>query len=370
MFVDKLIVVAIVLLSFVVIAAALVSQPLSEETLVVEDGDCIYLSYIGRYCSNNTVFASSFEYPENRSGDTPYAAFITVEENKSSWHSSFTKIIFGLSEGILGMKEGQSKTIGPIPPSKAFFELPVVGDTFSSTIATYGSFVQEFEIVSFNESLDVYWKDVGEVGEKQFPPKYLFDVSSEPDFGFDVTGLISFSPPFDLFESGSVIANVSDFSVTYRLEENASLNLSPDNNIIEFQWGFFENERAFIFLGETEVVMHNETFDLLIDPPSTSPIFLMQGDEIVTLAVENLTDDVIVLTLTSEDENASVEWVEVPRVLTFDREVVIPRNYSIIPYYFEALNTNLADVGLGLGPYAGESVIYDVFVHKIYKNPN
>lgn len=368
MFVDKLIVVAIALLSFVVITAALVSQQGGEEPLVVEDGDCIYVSYIARYASNDTIFDTTYEFLENRSGDIPFGAFVSLNQNESSWSSSCSRVIDGLAEGLIGMAEGQQKTIGPIPPSKAFLETPQVGDVFSSSIATYGTFEMDFEVISLNDSLNVFWSNPPSVGDFQAPPRFLYDVSSEPDYGFDVTDLIVFGTPYDLFGDGVEVVNVSDEQVTYRIKENVSVGFT--NDILQFQWGLGEYEKAYLFVGETEVVVKDSSFTLLIDPPSIEQLFLPVGDTLMSLVVENVTDEFILVSIDPMEENESVEFVEYPRSVSFSREFVVPRYYSVDPTYFPELYSDLAPEGLSLHFLAGESLIFDVMVQKIYKNPN
>ncbi len=369
---DKIIYsVFIIVVSFLVSATVIIASHPKEmssvEQITVEDGDCVLISYIGRYASNQTIFASSYNDISNMSNNTPFAAFISLKENTSSWHDQFTKIIPGLAEGIIGMKKGEEKVIGPIHPDKAFYEKPEKGDCFNSTIATYGSYLQEFEVMSLGESLEVWWMDVGETGDIQNPPKYLFEINQPPSYGFDVSERISILPPFDLFDNGTEIINITKDTVSYRLMDDAKLNMNEQRSVLELQWGIYANEKAFLFLNHTKFTMNDSSFTIQINPPNINQIFLPDTDGFNVLTIEEVNNETISVSIDYSKSNHSVEQFTFPRSLTFDRMITIPRHYSIHSAYFDYIDSDLAEEKLGLGAFAGEELSYEVMINKIFK---
>ena len=101
-------------------------EPVKE---TIELGDCADVHYIGRYASNNTIFDASYSDIENKTGGTTMQMFISTDPNETPSKEGYSGIIEGLAEGLVGLKEGDTTTIGPIPPEKAYGILPIVGDT-------------------------------------------------------------------------------------------------------------------------------------------------------------------------------------------------------------------------------------------------
>ncbi|RLF28389.1 MAG: hypothetical protein DRN05_04270, partial [Thermoplasmata archaeon] len=96
------------------------------EKNTIEIGDCVDVHYIGRYASNNTIFASSYDDPENKTGGSPLKIFVSTDPDASppDKYSDYSNridqnFVEGFIDGLIGLKEGDTKTIGPIPPEKA-----------------------------------------------------------------------------------------------------------------------------------------------------------------------------------------------------------------------------------------------------------
>ena len=104
------------------------------EPEVIALGDCVDVNYIGRYASNGTVFDSSYDFVENKSGGTPLKMFININQSETSPMVGYTGIIEGLAEGLIGLKENDTATIGPIPPEKAYGAKKLgIGDSFNTS---------------------------------------------------------------------------------------------------------------------------------------------------------------------------------------------------------------------------------------------
>ena len=106
-------------------------------------GDCVDVHYISRYASNGTVFDSSYDNIEDKTGGTPLNVFVSrntteypPEDYASSYFSSplgagvdYTFYALspiatkgGFIDSLIGMEEGEKKTTDFLPPEKAYGE--------------------------------------------------------------------------------------------------------------------------------------------------------------------------------------------------------------------------------------------------------
>ena len=118
--------IAIILISVVYYYSSENRDQLSETPLesekLIEIGDPADVHYIGRYASNNTVFESSYDSVENKTGGTPLKIFVSFNksipppEGYETYSSSF---IDGLLEGLVGLCEGDKSNI-IIPPEEGY----------------------------------------------------------------------------------------------------------------------------------------------------------------------------------------------------------------------------------------------------------
>jgi len=148
---------AAVALVVIIIGAVVVTVLVKDETILqtimenlfgedttIKLGDYVDVHYIGRYASNNTIFDSSYADPVKKTGGTPLKLFVNIDRQSSpstefgNYSSTIgTDLVVGFNEGLVGMKKGQTGTIGPIPPEKAYGVFPKVGDIINLS-AFYG----------------------------------------------------------------------------------------------------------------------------------------------------------------------------------------------------------------------------------------
>ena len=109
-----------------------------EPILTIEMGDLADVHYIGKYASNDTIFDSSYDDPENKTGGSPLEVFVTLNSSETppDEYSSYSNIIGqdfvqGFIEDLVGLKTKQTATIGPLPPEKAYGVSPKVGDVIN-----------------------------------------------------------------------------------------------------------------------------------------------------------------------------------------------------------------------------------------------
>ena len=76
----------------------------------IKFGDCVDVNYIGRYASNNTIFDTTYEDPENKSGGTPLKVFVSLDKNATSPKDGYSSdMIKGFMEGLIGMQKGRQR---------------------------------------------------------------------------------------------------------------------------------------------------------------------------------------------------------------------------------------------------------------------
>lgn len=103
------------------------------EEKVLAFGDCADVNYIGRYTANNTIFDSSYIDPLNKTGGNPFQIFMSWNESQQppAGYENYIQGVKGLIEGLVGLKEGDSTTVGPISPADAYGIYPKAGDNFT-----------------------------------------------------------------------------------------------------------------------------------------------------------------------------------------------------------------------------------------------
>ncbi|MCD6236873.1 MAG: FKBP-type peptidyl-prolyl cis-trans isomerase, partial [Thermoplasmata archaeon] len=126
---------------------------------VVEEGDCVVVNYIGKYASNGTVFDTSYEsvakengiYDANRTYE-PLKIFVDSSGTKappSGYENFSSSMIEGFMEGLIGMKEGETKTV-TIPPEKGYGVKPKIGDVINLSSFVGTDYV--FKIIDIKEN--------------------------------------------------------------------------------------------------------------------------------------------------------------------------------------------------------------------------
>jgi FKBP-type peptidyl-prolyl cis-trans isomerase 2 len=137
----------------------------------IEVGDCVEINYIGRY-ANNTVFDTSYADVANQSGIydeyrtyEPLKVYVNPESETTppKGYEKYTTVIEGLRDALIGMKEGEEKLIGPIPPEKAYGMPLEVNSTFNSTMLSQMmwtlEFVQKLRVMNMtDENITLRWE--------------------------------------------------------------------------------------------------------------------------------------------------------------------------------------------------------------------
>ncbi len=338
-------------------------------------GDCVDINYIGRYASNNTIFDSSYADPTNKTGGTPLKIFVSENQSTSPppGYSNYSAgIIDGLMTRLIGLEEGESKSLGPIPPSEAYGEKLEIGDRFSSssfalnTVNPSLSLNQTLEVTAMTDTnLSLKWVDLDSVGKFTMPQIVLGDLQAT-----NQSDMIIIPPPHFIWENASEITNIADEYVTVTTTPTDSEDVF--DSFEQIQYGFGQDEVFATFPNATTFSYNETIISLTADPAVGSTYeysYSYYGQVMVMYyTVENKTENTIGLSVvmqgTNETQNQTVQ-----RTLTFNRTYNLTRVYKNIPseYQESLIGPDMQRAGYSLNKLAGESLIFDVTVENLYK---
>jgi len=345
----------------------------NDSTLIIEEGDCVDLHFIGMYSSNNTVFDSSYDDVDSKTGGSPLNVYIDFNGERYSENYTSEKIPLGLLEGLIGLKEGETYTIGPIPPKKAYGQKKLsVGDAFYSknfalnTINPELSLNQTLEVTQLTESnLSLKWVGLDDYGQFTMPQIVLNDLLAQMQ-----EDMILIPPSHFIWENASEIIDYDDETVTIKTTPTKTETLY--DYFEQVQYGFGQNDVFSIFPDATNATYNETTITLKSNPEVGSEYeysYSYFGQEIVmTYTVKNMTEDTIGLSIVTQGADETQNQT-VARTLEFGRTYEFPRTYENIPsdYQEELIGEDLEKQGYGISDLAGESLTYQVTIIKIDK---
>ncbi len=330
-------------------------------------GDCADVNYIGRHASNGTIFDSSYEDAENKTGGIPLQMFISINSSETPPKYDYMGVIKGLAEGLVGLKENDTATIGPISPEKAYGAKKLgIGDTFS-TINLALEMNQTVQVIDLTSNfISLKWINVETLGKFTMPQMILKNLSS-----MDQSEMIVIPPPHSIWENSTEIINITDETVTVKTTPTASENLSE--TLKPIQYGV--TDIMFIFPDATTATWNETTITITSSPEIGKSYQYSQDTGMgyvmnMTFTIESIVNDTINISVMYEDSDEKM-YQEVNRTLEFDRIFTMPRLYNNIPLmYQEYLFTeDLQREGYSLHELAGESLIFEVEIVKVYKTP-
>jgi len=367
---EKIALIALVIIVVAALSVFLIAvntdifENLFKEKLTISEGDCADVNYIGRYTSNNTIFDTSYKYAQNKSGGTPLKIFVSNNTNATSPKPGYTAgMIEGFREGLIGMQEGQTKIIGPIPPEKAYGAKKLtVGAIFTTQFTAFGM-NQTVEVINYtSENLTLKWIDVENHSNFTMPQLVINNLQST-----NQTEYVTYLPPSYLWPNSTQILNITDNNVTVYTTPTKTTNLST--TIVQVQYGEI---LMLIFPNATTATWNNTSITVTCSPMvGTNYTFQTQsytGMLNVTITIINITDDKINVSAIN-DQSPEPQYLELYRTLTFNRTVILPRFYRNIPtmYVSYLYEKDIQNAGYSLNPLAGESLTFEVIVEKVYK---
>lgn len=330
------------------------------EEKVLALGDCVDVNYIGRYASNYTIFKSSYADPTNKTGGEPFKIFMSWNEGEypPDGYGNYTQDIKGLIEGLVGLKEGDSKTIGPIPPEEAYGVYPKVGDVVTVSDPSLG---KDFKIQIINI-----------INNSIMPAEY------QETYGNGTTTLFVLrDDSYSLGEKTTMFPSWENATVVTAINETkmSTYTTPPENKRENFTWIeiagqtetiYWENASSITSINDTTIVItHNPEIG------ATMAVYDMYYGYTATYTVVGITAEKINISYI-DDTTGDISYYNI------DRTITIVRNESQnITYTFptEAMDQLLNAIKTSYDPnltfsvdkLAGQYLIYDVQIVKIYK---
>jgi hypothetical protein len=313
---------------------------------IIALGDCVDVNYIGRYASNNTIFDSSYAYPTNKTGGTPLNIFVTLNQSEypPDGYENYTFGIKGFIEGLVGLKEGDSKTIGPIPPEDAYGVYPKVGDVITISDPSFGKEVKiQFANITNNGTTTLF---------------VLRDSSYS---------LGEIYPLYPSWENATVITKINETNMWI-------YTTPPEDKRENFTWIYvdslteaiyWENASSVTSINDTEIVVtHNPEID------ATMYVYDTSYGSSTAYTVVSLTDEKINVSYIDET-TGNMLYDE------FDRTITIVRNESQnitftyttpdMEYLLSVIKYYVPNLTFSVNKLADESLIFEVQIVKVYK---
>jgi FKBP-type peptidyl-prolyl cis-trans isomerase 2 len=350
--------------TFVVAVNTDIFDNLFKEKLTIEEVDCAEVNYIGRYASNNTIFDSSYTFVENKSGGTPLKIFISYNDSATSPKAGYSSgMIEGFKDGLIGMQEGQTKTIGPIPPEKAYgVQKLTVGSIFTTQYLAFGM-NQTVEVTNYtSENLSLRWIQLEDLGNFTMPQLIISNLQSTNE-----TEMVIYPPPYYIWENATSITNITDTTVMVKTTPTRSTNLSTEVKDVR------DGQKQMLIFPNASIATWDENTITVECSPLIGHNYTLQtpgvsGTVNITVTVNSITGDMINVTITN-DQSPEPTYLDVYRILTFNRTFSMPRVYTDIPsmYISYFYGEDIQKAGYSLEPLAGETLLFEVTVEKVYK---
>lgn len=336
---------------------------LFQEEKTIELGDCADVNYIGTLV-DGTVFDSSYTYPDNKTGGTPLNIFVTMNKSEApptEYPQYSSDLIEGFMEGLVGLKAGETATIGPIPPEKAYGANKLgIGDTFStSNLAMVMN--QTVEVIELtDESISLKWIGMDDLGNFTMPQMIIKNLSS-----LDQNEMVIYPPPYYLWENSSKIINIADETVEVKLTPTKGTNISKDIQAVQY------NDKIIFILPDATTAVWNDTGITLTTSPEVGNNYTYSQDtgyDIInmTLTIESIVNDTINISILYDGEKS---YQLSNKTLNFNRTCSMPRLYKDIPSMYQEyiFGQDIIRAGYSMHELAGKELIFEVTIENVYK---
>ena len=333
----------------------------------IELGDCADVNYIGKF-TDGTIFDSSYSDVENKTDGTPLNVFVSLDTNETSpvnYEQYSAGLIDGFMNGLIGLEQGQTTTIGPIPPEEGYGLKLMQGDTFSSANLAFG-LNQTLEVTNIDsENMTLKWIDIENLDNFTMPEWVFKNLSSMlPD------EMIIVVPPYYIWKNSTEIIEINNEEVIVKTTPTKS------DNLYETITQIYITTQDFIFIlpNVTVATWDDTTITITISPEIGDTYqyqYFDQYGQVSTaeIEVENVTADKINVSFFYE--GADKFYYEFNKTLEFNRTYSLPRYYNNLTLYllqiFEILDEDLAKEGYSLNELAGEELIFEVTIEEVYK---
>jgi hypothetical protein len=331
---------------------------------VIALGDCADVNYIGRYASNNTVFDSSYNDTITKTGGTPLKIFVSLNQSKSppqGYEGYSSGYVEGLIEGLVGLKEGQETTIGPIPPEKAYGVKPKVGDIIDLTPFVGTTYI--FKIFNIQENVSM----PSEFGLGNGTTT-LYTLRQDWHYVGEIV-----SSSYSFWENSTVVTKINETLLwtyttpTTGIGENFTwVGVDPETGDMT---AYPDNASSISFINDTTIIItHNPKINTMINVSVFTDYGYMPSASYV---VEKVTADKINVSVADSTGNKSYS--------EFDRTVKIQRNQTqnitmppmpgeyLEQVLFSYMRSMDSTFKLSYSNFSGKTLSFDVTIEKVYK---
>lgn len=342
---------------------------LFQEEKTIEIGDCADVNYVGTLVNGN-VFDSSYTYPENKTGGTPFKVFVTMNKSETppaEYPLYSSDRIEGFMEGLIGLKAGETATIGPIPPEKAYGVTPIVGDVID--LSALGGGDVSLKVLEINENMPMPAEMAG-----YFPGVDITTIYLVRDESHYIGEII------DTYVDASNIPHWTDATVVTKINETLAWKYTTPTedkyeNLTWVDTNLVESYQIIYPINASSIASINDTaFVVTITPAINETIQFFDAENPYGLyyIIETVTDDKIITYL---DDGSSVEnrtSREFNRQLTIQRNETVEITYSFPGEYLEAallsyLRSVDPSINLSTGELAGKTLYFEVEIVEVYK---
>ena len=355
-----LVIIVIILLSSIIITSEDVFKNLFEEKKeTIELGDCVDVNYIGKY-TNGTVFDTTYEevaqqWNISKYEYNPAKVFVTTNKSLSPPQGyedySSSNMVDGFIDGLIGLKEGDKATIGPIPPEKGYGILPEIGDTINVSSAENPDLNRELEFIDIIENASLP-EEYRRSGFEEPTTLYVLKDNS-PYLGEKLT-------LYPSWENASVVTKINETMIWIE-------TTPPENKTTNFTWKEIDSSGYLVSYWENaSTATMNATHIIVTHNPEINATLKLGY---YTYTVVNLTDDKINVSYMGYDGNISYT--------TLDRKVIIKRNQTqeivyhlpkeFLEYVLNFLKQIDPTIPYSVDEKAGKTLTYDVEIVKVYK---
>jgi FKBP-type peptidyl-prolyl cis-trans isomerase 2 len=356
------IIVVAALSTFLIAVNTNIFENLFKEKLTIAEGDCADVHYIGRYSSNNTIFDTSYQFAENKSGGTPLKVFVSFNANATSPKAGYTAgMIKGFTQGLIGVQEDQTKTIGPIAPVDGYGVNKLkIGDAFYSKALTASNvnkqLNQSLQLTNWtSENITVKWMNVEGLGNFTMPEGIivadLSQISLSP---------YEYLPPYYLWQNSSRIMNITNDNVTVVTTPTKAQNITDNISFVST-----DDKIGFIFPDATTATWNATTITIHSSPVKGRVYLMNYSGSLLNITVGNMTATHINITV---EYGGQTQNLESNRTISFNRSYIIRRIFVLSTLYASyIIGPDVEKAGFSLNPLAGEYLTFEVTVEKVYK---
>lgn len=329
------------------------------KALVVEIGDCVDVDYIVKYASNGTMIDTSYEdiakqygiYKENKTYQ-PLKIYVSMNATSfppPGYEDYSSAYIIGVIEALIGMKEGEEKTV-VVPPEKGYGVKPKIGDIINISGIN-------FKLIRVKENVSMPSSFAGMYGNKT-TDIYVLRVE-----GLEVGEVLpDYLDPYSSFwRNSSVITKINETKVW--------VYITPTTEVGEnFTWMSYDqaNNTAILFPQNKSMIINitNETIQIQINPDINDTILYAKGFSQTSYEVVNLTEQSIIA-------KAGNETIEFDRIVTIKRnqtrDITMDFPADFLKDLFDYMRMLNSSFLYSLDKLAGQTLVYELKVEKIYK---